>query len=260
MSSNLPTVSIITPTLNQGRYIQQTVESVLSQDYPYIEYIIVDGGSTDETEKILSKYKKYIKYIRKKDSGQTNAINNGLKMARGEIVTYLNSDDYYQPQALNKVTKYFIEHDKAMWLTGLCHIVDEKNTSIRGYVSMYKDIFLKYMRTKYALQIVQYVSQPATFWRRCVHQDIGYFDENLHYTMDYDFWMRLYGLYALHFIDDTLANFRVHKNSKTGRNPRGQFEEEYFVAKRYTNSAIKLLLHKLNNVIAFNIYRLGNNG
>ena len=257
MSSNLPTVSIITPTLNQGQYIQQTIESVLTQDYPHIEFVIVDGGSTDNTEKILSNYKNHIKYIRKKGSSQTNAINYGLKIAKGDIVTYLNSDDFYQPHALKKVVGYFVEHDKAMWLTGLCQIVDEKNIPIRGDSNMYKIMFPKCMRPRLTREIVQYVGQPATFWRRRVHQEIGYFDETLRYTMDYDFWMRLFHLYPLHFIDDTLASFRVHKNSKTFRDPAGQFDEEYYVIKRYSNSTVKLLLHRVNNLIALNIYRLG---
>jgi len=257
MPKNLPVISIITPTLNQVSYIEQTIQSVLTQDYPNIEYIIVDGGSTDGTDKVIKKFRKKITYIREKDNGQTNAINKGIKIASGEIVAYINSDDYYEPHVFGKVMQLFISHPKVMWVTGKCKIVNEKNREVRKMVTNYKNLFLRHLRCKTSLEVVQFISQPATFWRRQVHREIGFFDESLHFAMDYDLWLRLYKAYDLYFLDECLANFRVHSHSKTAKDPKSQLMEELEVAKRYTSSPIVSYLHLIHARIALFYYKSG---
>jgi len=256
MTVKLPSISIVTPTLNQARYIEKTIESVLSQGYKRLEYIIIDGGSTDNTSSIITKYKKYITYIRERDQGQTEAINKGLKMATGNIVAYLNSDDYYELGAFEKVIQLFSSNPKFMWITGKCKIVNEKNREVRKMVTNYKNLYLHHLRNKTSLGVVQFISQPSTFWRRQVHKEIGYFDEKLFYAMDYDFWLRMFGKYGnLAYIDDVLANFRVYKDSKTGRNPKGQFAEEIQVARRYIRWPWQLYLHKIHAILALSLYK-----
>lgn len=258
MSANLPSISIITATLNQAKFIEKTIESVLSQGYKRLEYIIIDGGSVDNTSSIVAKYNRHLTYICKKDKGQTNAINKGLKLANGDIVAYINSDDYYEPDALGKVAQYFQKHTDAMWLTGKCRIVDENDNEVRKSVSIYKNILLNNIRSLSLLKMIQYINQPATFWRRQVHREIGFLDEKLFYAMDYDFWLRMFVKYGnLAYIDDVLANFRVYKDSKTGRDPKGQFAEEIQVARRYIRWPWQLYLHKIHAILARSIYKSG---
>ena len=130
MSGKLPKISVITPTLNQGKFIEKTINSVIGQDYPDLEYIVMDGGSTDNTLEILRRYGGRLKFTSSKDKGQSDAINKGLKKSSGDILCYLNSDDVLAPGALFKVGEYFNENRNAMWLTGKCRVVDEEGREV----------------------------------------------------------------------------------------------------------------------------------
>lgn len=243
--SKSPRISIITPSFNQGEFIERTIDSVLGQEYPDLEYIVVDGGSTDGTVDVLKKYGGKLRWVSEKDSGQSDAINKGISMSTGEIVAYLNSDDVYEKGALAKVAEYFSSHPETMWVTGKCRIIDingkEKRTSITGY----KNFFLA--RYSYnILLITNFISQPATFLRRRLFDEFGLFDVNQHRVMDYDFWLRVGGKYGPGFIDEHLASFRVYLRSKTSSSFRRTFSEELDVCRKYSRSRIINALHYLN--------------
>ena len=250
-----PVISVITPSLNQGAFLEQTIRSVLDQGYPNLEYIVMDGGSTDETVSILKKYEGKLKWISKKDKGQSDAINQGLRMAKGDIVAWLGSDDFYMPGTLHRVAYYFEKHHTSVWLTGDYIIVDEMGRKIQSPVRVYKNM-LRMSNSFNTLSFANYVNQPSTFWRRSLHDEFGYVDERLHYCMDYDFWLRIMKKYPLSFIPLPLSGFRIHKDSKSGSQYNLQFEEEVEVAKRYQKNMAIIALHKLHNHIIRAIYTL----
>lgn len=250
----LPTISVITPSFNQGQYIRQTVESVLSQHYPALDYLIVDGLSTDNTVEVLRPYASQLTLLSEADSGQTNAINKGLRLTTGDIVCWLNSDDYFLPGALHTVGQFFADHPSQLWLTGDCLIVDEKGVSIQQSVRSYKRSLRQLPGFVY-LGMTNAVCQPATFWRRSAHDMLGYLDESLHYTMDYDWWLRLKTLQPPTVIKDVLTAFRVHSQSK-GSQFRQQFEEDYSVLQRHVRSAPVRAMHRLHNQLITAAYQL----
>jgi len=255
MKNQLPKISIVTPSYNQVHFIEQTIQSVLSQKYPNLEFLVIDGGSKDGTVDILRKYETFLTWVSEPDSGQSNAINKGFKQVTGEIVAFLNSDDMYEPGALSLVGNYFATHPKAMWLTGKCVYIDETGEEIRDIIRMYKNFWL-WRGNYYVLQVLNYISQPATFWRREALQQIGDFDESLQYTMDYDYWLRLGKHYPLHVFDQNLARFRIHCASKSGKAFVEQFEEELRVAARYSSSPLLLWLHRLHRDVTVLFYTL----
>lgn len=255
MIKNLPKISLITPTLNQGKFIRDTIQSVLSQNYPNLEYIVIDGGSTDNTVDILKSYGNKLIWISEKDKGQSDAINKGLKIATGEIISYLNSDDYLQPGVLTKIGTFFANNTEAFWVTGKCYTVDGMGKEVRKLITLYKNIFLKYFRFRNIFYIVQFISQPSTFWRRNLLEQIGLFDTKLSYDMDYDYWLRIWQKNKLYFLDEYLSSYRLHRASKAVISPETQFQVEFDIIHRYTNSKIILLLHKLHCTLALLYYR-----
>lgn len=242
---NHPLISVITPSYNQGKFIRETINSVLSQDYPNVELLVMDGGSTDDTVAILKSYGKKIKWQSKKDKGQTDAINKGMREAKGEIVCYLNSDDTFLPGTLSTVAEAFKNNPNIHWLTGNYQIINENGNIIQSYIQWYKTAARSSNNTT-LLKILNYISQPSTFWKRSVFEQIGYFDETLRYCMDYDFWLRLSAFDKPLILFKELSQFRIHSLSKGGSQYERQFEEEYVVAKRHTANQIVLLLHKLH--------------
>lgn len=250
--ASLPRISVITPSYNQAEFIEQTILSVLSQNYPHLEYLIIDGGSTDGTLDILRRYSGRLTWISEKDNGQAHAINKGLRVASGEILTYLNSDDLYEPGALHQVGAYFAAHPDAVCISGQCHNINEQGQIIRNIISRYKNFWLR-MGGYTALLILNFISQPATFWRRRVVEQLGYLDESLHYTMDYEYWLRIGQHYPIHRLHYPLARFRIHSSSKSGQTSFNQFDEELQVARRYTNG-LPIVLHQFHRLITVMVY------
>ncbi len=224
-------ISIITPSFNQAQYIEQTIQSVLSQKGDFhLEYIIIDGGSTDATLDILKKYTGKISWTSEKDRGQSDAINKGFKKATGDIIGWLNSDDLYEPDTLNNVARFFKKNPAVKWVYGKCRIIDEKNREIRRGVTFYKNLLLrKYSYNK--LLAENFISQPAVFFRREILDDIGYLDLNQHIVMDYDFWLRIGKKHPAGVINKYLASFRWYTDSKSGSLYKRQFRDEFNVAK-----------------------------
>lgn len=223
----------------------------------------MDGGSTDGTVDILKKYQSKLKWFSQKDKGQTDAINKGLKIASGEIIGYLNSDDLYLSETLSKVSRSFINNPELFWLTGKCQIINDTGKSIRSIATDWKNFWLNNLceqkKRLAVLSILNYISQPATFWRREAYIKIGGFDDSLKYTMDYDYWFRLMTLSNYYFIDEYIAEFRVHKRSKGVEYTNEQFSEGFKVSRKYNSNIIIKTFHRMHDIITLSIYRiLGN--
>lgn len=206
----MPLVSIITPSFNQADFIEETIESVRMQDYPYIEHIVVDGGSTDGTQEILKKNSDSgdrFSYISEPDRGQSDAINKGLKMAKGEIIGWLNSDDTYFPGAVSKAVNALKEHREWAMVYGNAYYIDENSKNMHSYLVQPYD--------RQALFQFCIICQPAAFVRKNIFETVGGVDETLDFCMDYELWMRISKDYSIGYIPDYLANSRLHSACKS---------------------------------------------
>lgn len=251
----LPSLTVITPSYNQGSFIGQTVESVLSQQYPGLSYLVMDGGSTDDTLAVLAPYTDRLTLVSEHDRGQTDAINKGLHRATGDIVCWLNSDDYLLPGALHTVGAYFARNPGVQWLTADCLIVDAAGQAIQQPIRHYKRVLRQLTPAAY-LGVTNAVCQPSTFWRRSVHERVGYLDETLHYTMDYDFWLRLARDSRPAVLDEPVSAFRIHGASKGGSQYTEQFREDEQTMARYTRPGLVRWLHRQHNALIVAMYRL----
>ncbi len=208
--------SVITPTLNQGKYIEKTIKSVLGQKGVELEYIVIDGKSGDNTLNILKKYRNKLRYISEKDSGQSAAINKGFRMAKGEILAWINSDDWYSQGALRKVERYFEEHPKVDILYGDWAVADNKGKVFKKIkeIDFNKNIYL---------HGVNYICQPTVFFRKKVWRETGTVNEKLHLAMDVDYWKRtmIKGFKWGH-IRELVAVVRIHNQAKSIRQKREQ--------------------------------------
>ncbi|MCD4680447.1 MAG: glycosyltransferase [Bacteroidales bacterium] len=239
-------ISIITPSYNQAAFIETTINSVLSQKGDFdLELIVVDGGSTDSTIEILEKYSKYITWVSEEDKGQAHAVNKGIAMSTGEIIGWLNSDDIYLENALQKVLKYFTLHKNCQWLFGKCKIIDSLGKDSRSLNTKYKDFHLLRYRFR-KLLIENFISQPAVFFRKSLIDEVGHLNSTYHYAMDYDLWLRFGKEVDPCIINEYLSAFRKHSDSKSENSYKKQFNEEYKIAKLHTNSKLICALHWLN--------------
>jgi glycosyltransferase involved in cell wall biosynthesis len=204
-----PLVSIITPSYNQARFLERTIESVLSQDYPNFEYIIVDGGSTDDSLEIIKKYANQLTWwISEPDQGQTDAINKGFSHTRGEILAWLNSDDCYQPRAISQAVEALLAHPDAALVYGDANLIDEQGQIIGRFPSRQTNL-QNILRGS-----VHIPQQTAFFWSRFWRQ-VGPLDPSFQFAMDYDLWVRLAKLAPLIYIPRLWANFRLHGQGKS---------------------------------------------
>ena len=250
-----PRIGVITPSYNQGAFIRETIDSVLGQDYPNIEYRVIDGGSTDDTPSVLKSYGSRVEWVSEPDHGQASAINKGLKGISADIVAFINSDDVYLPGTFSSVAAYFAAHLDAVWLTGDHFVIDSRGKRIRSYVSAYKRM-LRRRPTYRRLAMANYIVQPSTFWRRALLDEIGFFDESLRYCFDYDFWLRAMLRHPLHVTSRPLSLFRVHGASIGGSEFARQFAEEHAVLKRYASHKPTLALHRIHASLIVFAYRL----
>lgn len=202
-----PLVSIVTPSYNQAPFIEETISSVLTQDYPNIEYMVVDGGSTDATVEILRRYEGRLRWVSEPDGGQADAINKGLREAKGEIFGWLNSDDTYLPEAIGKVVDFFRIHPDVGMVYGEGYHVDAVGRTIERY---YTEPF-DYQR----LGEICFICQPTAFFRAEVFAAVGPLDVSLQYALDYDYWIRIAKQFRIGHLNEYLANSRLHTNCKT---------------------------------------------
>lgn len=215
-----PLVSIITPSYNQADFLEQTIRSVFEQDYPRIEYMVVDGGSTDGSVEIIEKYAGRLSWwVSEKDKGQGEAINKGLSRARGDIVAWVNSDDYYLPKAISAAVKVFQQNPDVLLVYGDMLAVDEKGNTTN--VLKYKQLSLE------DLLCFQIIGQPAVFFRREAYQQVGGLDINFHYMLDHHLWIRIARHGKILHVPQVWAAARYHAQAKNLSQPVG-FGREAF--------------------------------
>lgn len=217
-NAEYPRISIITPSYNQGQYIEETIRSILLQGYPNLEYIIIDGGSTDKTVEIIKKYQPWISFwVSEPDRGQTHAINKGLAQATGEILAYLNSDDYYLPGTLHAVAESFQNHSQTDLLHGRCCYVNEQGEPVGeqfGNIQTFEEIIDLWGVWWQKRQFVQ----PEVFWTKRITDQVGTFNETLYYGMDYEYWCRiLLAQGTVGRLDRQLSCFRFTATQKSAQ-------------------------------------------
>jgi glycosyltransferase involved in cell wall biosynthesis len=203
-----PLVSVITPCYNAARFIVETIESVRDQDYPNIEHVIMDGGSGDGTQQLLARFSK-LKWVSEPDHGQSHALNKGFRQARGEIIGWLNADDTYQPGAVSTAVRFLQENPEVDLVYSDVRVVDE-NGQLMGVSHSQSFDLLTFIKTNY-------IRQPTVFMRRHVIDRLKGVDENLHYVMDYEFWLRavMIGFDLQYLPEQQLANFRMCPGTKS---------------------------------------------
>lgn len=224
-----PKISVITPSFNQGQFIEDTILSVIGQGYPNLEYIVIDGGSNDETVDIIKKYEASITYwVSEKDKGQSHAINKGFSVATGDIVAWLNSDDMYMPGTLNKIAKLLNAENPAI-LFGNCLHFNEEGSE---FISWGSDVV---NFSQEPLENVDFISQPSSFYTRKAIEKVGHLSEELHYAFDWDWFLRARQLNVV-FISTKLclSLFRIHEAHKTGIGGKKRQQEILQIYKSYS--------------------------
>ena len=217
----LPLVSIITPSFNQATYLEATIKSVLEQRYPHIEYIIMDGGSTDGSVDVIKKYEGRIAaWVSEQDKGQTDAINKGFNRAKGDILAWINSDDTYaNPNAVADAVNFLVAQPVVAMVYADCNFIDEQGKIIGKFASRQTD-YAK-LRTGYV-----HIPQQTMFFRAKYWKELGPLDPSFYFAMDYDLWVRIAKHAPLHYLPGkTWANFRIHTSSKTNVNDERGWNE-----------------------------------
>jgi len=212
-----PLFSVVIPSYNQGNFIGSAINSFFIQKYDQKELIIVDNMSTDNSVSILKKNIKKARIVREKDKGQTNAINKGLNLSKGDILAYLNSDDVYDNDTFKAVYDYFVNNPNTKIVYGIGNFINEHGGLIGYYKS--KSPTLNNLFSECV------ISQPTVFMKREVYEKIGEFDESLNYAMDYDYWIRVAKIYKFGFINKLLASTRIHSQTKTFKEQKNVFNE-----------------------------------
>jgi glycosyltransferase involved in cell wall biosynthesis len=252
-------ISIVTPSYNQGQYLEKTILSVLNQNYSNLEYIIIDGGSTDNSIEIIKKYEKHLTYwVSEKDDGQSDGINKGLSRCTGDIIAWLNSDDYYEPDTFKNVMSTFAQYPSAGLLYGNCRIiyVDAEGKALQQKIISPENVngfsLLHYWKSYFL------PPQPSMFWKKSIQDETRLLDKNLNYAMDMDFWLQLSEHTQIVKANFLLSNYLVHTNSKSGSEGGfSKFKSEWkLVSESHLKS--KSTFVNLNYYIIKITYQLGN--
>ncbi len=206
-----PRITIVTPSFNQGRFLARTIQSVLSQEYDNLEYIIVDGGSTDESHDILRRYgDRLTNWISEPDHGQADAIVKGFRLSTGDIMAWLNSDDLLLPNSLATVAAYFTQSNDIQMIYGDCVVIDEHDQ----FLGIVEQIPARFETLLYGGHII---NQEAVFWKRELYEKVGGLNKTLQYALDYDLWVRMARHTKPHHVPTILSAFRFHQPQKSSR-------------------------------------------
>lgn len=231
----IPKISIITPSFNQVKFLERTIQSVLNQNYKNLEYIIIDGGSTDGSVELIQKYQSSISYwVSEKDGGQSEAINKGLRLATGDLVGWQNSDDIYFPSAFDEIARIFCKSKGVDLFIGNMSLIDEEDRIIED---------LKYVKPTYRSILAEgmVLTNQSAFWVRDIHNKIGYLNETLHYGFDYDWFLRILNIGKGAHVNKTLGGLRLHKDTKTHNfQPLFKLDYERVLNNKKITSAQKL--------------------
>jgi glycosyltransferase involved in cell wall biosynthesis len=222
-----PLVSIVTPSLNQGRFIEDTVKSVLGQDYPRVEYLVVDGGSTDQTLDVLRRHDGALRFVSEPDAGQAAAINKGFRATSGEILGWLNADDLYEPTAVSEAVAYLRANPETAMVYGDARHVDAEGRDL-GPCSYVEPANLERL-----IHEVDYIVQPASFFRRSAFEAAGPLDESLHWALDYDLWIKIARRFPIGYLPRPLARYRLTGENKTALGRFDRFAELDRVGRRH---------------------------
>lgn len=246
--NSLPLVSIVTPSYNQAAFLNATIRSVLDQDYPNLEYIIIDGGSTDESVNIIRRYQARLAYwVSERDAGQADAINKGWQRARGEIVAYLNSDDTYEPGAVRAAVEYLMQHPDSALVYGHCYQINEAGERVGMLRAIPVDVRALLLRNS--------IMQPTVFLRRAVLEQVGMLDLTLGYSLDYDLWLRVAQHHHIGALPKPLANFRAHDASKSFAQPLAFIRDrEKILTRFFANPQLDPALQPLYERAMLNSY------
>lgn len=240
-----PRFTLIIPSFNQGQYLEEAIRSVLLQGYPDLELIVIDGGSSDNSVEVIHKYEPWIAYwVSERDRGQSHAINKGVERATGELINWVNSDDWLEEHALFRVASRFAEAPETDILFGDCHLVYPGVKTVR-----YRAVDFDPVDFTSRISI----HQPGTFWRTRLFREAGPLDETLHFCMDYDFWARIVFNHRSERLPEVLANFRRYPESKSSN-----FDDQTNVYREY-RVVVSRLLTTLSSESAGKITRLGIN-
>jgi len=232
-----PLVSVVTPSFNQGRFIEQTILSVELQRYPRIEHIVVDGCSTDGTVETLQAYQ-HLKWVSEKDEGQAHALNKGLDLADGDIIAWLNSDDIYLPGAVERAVEA-LRADPESGMAYCNHIaIDELGNEVERAKVRPVDF-------KRLLNHGNEIPQATVFIKRIVLDSVGGPERSYEYGMDYDWWLRIARKFKLKYVDDYWAAFRIHGESKTARLGNEFWKEEREIYRRHGGRTVSRRLLRL---------------
>jgi len=254
---NYPKITIVTPSYNQGQFLEETILSVLGQNYSNLEYMILDGGSNDNSLEIILKYQDRLSFwCSEKDNGQSAAINRGFSMATGEILMWLNSDDILMPNILNYISQKYIENPNKLYFGNCIHFKENPDTSLTSWGS---DVVNNC--NKFKLAEGDIIIQPSSFWSRKIWESIGPLNENNHYVFDWEWFLKVENKFSLQPLDKCISMYRIHENHKTGLgDPRRQKEilriyqqykpklaklYEKVICEKMTNDIFLLLIIKL---------------
>ena len=242
---SLPKISLITPSYNQGQYLENTLKSVLDQNYPNLEYIVIDGGSQDHSVDIIEKYSSQLTYwISEPDQGQTDALQKGFSKATGDILGWLCSDDILQPNTLSEVAQFFGKNPDAQIVYGDSLWIDPKGNLIRPRK---EHSFSRYI----LLYSHNFISQPSTFWTRQVYEQVGGLDSKFDVAMDADLWLRFSEVAELHHVQKLWSCMRIYPEQKTYRLFERREAEKKQLRERYYGSEPNWLVASKRAVAKF---------
>ncbi len=216
--ASLPLVSVVTPSYNQGEFIAETIESVLGQDYRRIEYLVMDGGSTDGTLETLRRYDGRLRWQSEPDDGQSDAISRGFALAKGEIIAWVNADDIYTPWAVARAVETFLAYPEAALVYGRAELMDRDGLTLGDQAHLQWDFDILLNRGNY-------IPQTSTFFRRSAYDAVGGISVDLHYVMDYDLWLKLGRQFLVVDVPDVLARVRMYPETKTASGGLPRIEE-----------------------------------